>query len=65
MASGTYWAPRRRSVVLKTFQNLSQTPKLGGPGSSCQIQAPEGQLKEKATWLSLRSARLPCEPNKE
>eukprot|EP00969_Alexandrium_andersonii_P019283 842011-Alexandrium_andersonii.AAC.1 len=55
-------SPRRSMAVLKTFQHLIHASTLGGPGSSCLTQVPEVTLKEKAMWLSFRSARLPCGP---
>eukprot|EP00969_Alexandrium_andersonii_P078460 3459797-Alexandrium_andersonii.AAC.1 len=58
-------SPRRSMAVLKTFQHLIPASTLGGPGSSLRSQVPEATLKEKATWLSLRSALLPCGPKSE
>eukprot|EP00969_Alexandrium_andersonii_P071526 3157140-Alexandrium_andersonii.AAC.1 len=57
-------SPRRSMAVLKTFQHLAQASMLGGPGSSWRIQVPEAMLKEKATWLSFRSALLPRGPER-
>eukprot|EP00969_Alexandrium_andersonii_P102415 4520278-Alexandrium_andersonii.AAC.1 len=66
MFVGSERASRKRSmVVVKPFQHLSQASKLGGPRSSCGTHAPEATLKDRATWLSLRSARLPRGPNRE
>eukprot|EP00969_Alexandrium_andersonii_P100120 4415900-Alexandrium_andersonii.AAC.1 len=56
---------RRSMAILKTFQHFIHASTLGGPGSFWRSQAPEATLKEKAKWLSSRSALLPRGPKRE